>query len=121
MAGKALKASGKQVIKYSRDGAVARDLAESSETRISGRTEDAVLKVEHTDEILTVRGERPEQTPQEESHKRHKPHYEAEQQTATENTQPSALQFEDKTFKISETDTPAPVTNEPQPAVEPVG
>ena len=40
MAGKALKASGKQVIKYSRDGAVARDLAESSETRISGRTED---------------------------------------------------------------------------------
>ena len=40
MAGKALKASGKQVIKYSRDGAVARDLAESSETRISGRTEN---------------------------------------------------------------------------------
>jgi hypothetical protein len=40
MAGKALKSSGKQVIKYSHDGAVERDLAESSETRIGGRTED---------------------------------------------------------------------------------
>ena len=121
MAGKALKSSGKQVIKYSRDGAVERNLAENSEKRISDRTEDAVLKVERTDEKLTSRGERPEQPPQEESHKRHKPHYEPEQQTVAENTQPSALQFEDKTFKFSETDTPAPIRNEPQPAVEPVG
>ena len=121
MAGKALKTSGKQVIKYSRDGAVERNLAENSEKRISDRTEGAVLKVEHTDEKLTVRGERTEQPTQEESHKRHKPHYEPEQQTVAENTQPSALQFEDKTFKFSETDPPAPVINEPQPAVEPVG
>lgn len=40
MAGKVLKSSGKRVMKYSRDGVVERDLAESSETRISGRTED---------------------------------------------------------------------------------
>ena len=44
MAGKQLQASGKRVMKYSRDGAVESDLLQQSETRISGRTEDAVLK-----------------------------------------------------------------------------
>ncbi|MBO6229253.1 MAG: hypothetical protein J6O50_01685 [Ruminiclostridium sp.] len=73
MAGKALKASGKRVIKYSRDGAVARDLAESSETRISGRTEDAVLKVEHTDERFNSRGGASEPPEQEQKHRRHTP------------------------------------------------
>ncbi len=33
MAGKALKASGKRVMKYSRDGAVERDLLQQSETK----------------------------------------------------------------------------------------
>lgn len=119
MAGKALKSSGKQVIKYSRDGAVERNLAENSEKRISDRTEDAVLKVEHTDEKLTVRGERTEQPTQEESHKRHKPHYEPEQQTVAENTQPSALQFEDKTFKFDDTVNPAPAANNMAAGVPP--
>ncbi len=61
MAEKALKAIGKRVMKYSRDGAVERDLLQQSETRISGRTEDAVLKVEHTDDRLNTRGDTSEQ------------------------------------------------------------
>ena len=53
MAGKELKASSKKVLKISRDGAVERDLVQESETRISGRTQDAVLKKDSpVDELL---------------------------------------------------------------------
>ena len=116
MAGKALKASGKQVIKYSRDGTVARDLAESSEIRISGRTEDAVLKVEHTDERFNAHGTVPEQPETEQKHRRHTPSDVQEQPQNTENGQSSSdLKFEDKTFKFDDTDIPIPPENEPAP------
>ena len=78
MAGKALKASGKQVIKYSSDGAVERDLAESSETRISGRTEDAVLKTEAPADEMFSKNHKPE--PDMVQSKRHKPRFIDEQQ-----------------------------------------
>ena len=104
MAGKALKASGKRVMKYSCDGAVERNLAESSETRISGRTEDAVLKVEHTDERFNAHGTVPEQPETEQKHRRHNPSDVQEQPQNTENGQSNSdLKFEDKTFKF---DTP---------------
>ena len=116
MAGKALKASGKQVIKYSRDGAVARDLAESSETRISGRTEDAVLKVEHTDERLNVRGVSSEQPEPEHKHRRHTPQ---EQQNTDTGKSSTDLKFEDKTFKFDDTVNPAPAANNTSAGVPP--
>ncbi len=122
MAGKALKASGKRVMKYSRDGAVARDLAESSETRISGRTEDAVLKVEHTDERFNVRGVSSEQPEPEHKHRRHTPSDVQEPPQNTDNVQSSTdLKFEDKTFKFNDTDIPAPSANEPAPVEAPAG
>ena len=88
MAGKALKASGKRVMKYSRDGAVARDLAESSETRISGRTEDAVLQKERTDERFDTRGVAPEQSDPEHKRRWHTLSVVQEQPQNTENGQP---------------------------------
>ena len=103
MAGKALKASGKRVMKYSRDGAVERDLAESSETRISGRTEDAVLKVDHTDERFNARGTAHESPETEQKHRRHTPQ---EQQNTDTVQQNSDLKFEDKTFKFDDTTFP---------------
>ena len=120
MAGKALKASGKRVMKYSCDGAVERNLAESSETRISGRTEDAVLKVEHTDERFNAHGTVPEQPETEQKHRRHNPSDVQEQPQNTENGQSNSdLKFEDKTFKFDDTDIPAPAANEPVPVEAP--
>lgn len=46
MAGKELKATEKTVLKHSRDGVMEKNLASSSEKRVSKRTEDAVLKAE---------------------------------------------------------------------------
>ena len=109
MAGKALKASGKRVMKYSRDGAVERDLAENSESRISGRTEDAVLQKARTDERFNAHGTVPEQPETEQKHRRHNPSDVQEQPQNTENGQSSSdLKFEDKTFKFDDTDIPAP-------------
>lgn len=120
MAGKALEASGKRVMKYSRDGAVERNLAESSETRISGRAEDAVLKVEHTDERFNAHGTVPEQPETEQKHRRHNPSDVQEQPQNTENGQSNSdLKFEDKTFKFDDTDIPAPAANEPVPVETP--
>ena len=122
MAGKALKASGKRVMKYSRDGAVERDLAESSETRVSGRTEDAVLQKERNDERFDTRGVAPEQSDPEHKHRRHNPSDVQEQPQNTENGQSSSdLKFEDKTFKFDDTDIPAPAANEPAPIEAPAG
>ncbi len=109
MAGKALKASGKRVMKYSRDGAVERDLAENSETRISGRTEDAVLKVEHTDERLNVHSVSSEPSEPEQKHRRHTPQ---EQQNTDTGQSSTDLKFEDKTFKFDDTVNPAPAGND---------
>ena len=78
MAGKALKASGKRVMKYSRDGAVERDLLQQSETRISGRTEDAVLKTEALADEKFGKNHKPE--PNMVQSKRHKPRFIDEQQ-----------------------------------------
>ena len=120
MAGKALKASGKRVMKYSRDGAVERDLAESSETRISGRTEDAVLQKERTDERLNARASIAGQPEQEHKHRRHTPADVQEQPQNAENGQPNSdLKFEDKTFKFDDTDIPVPTANEPAPVEAP--
>ena len=116
MAGKALKASGKRVMKYSRDGAVECDLLQQSETRISGRTEDAVLKVEHTDERFNVRGVSSEQPEPEHKHRRHTPQ---EQQNTDTGQSSTDLKFEDKTFKFDDTDIPAPAANEPVPVGAP--
>ena len=112
MAGKALKASGKRVIKYSRDGAVARNLAESSETRISDRTEEAVLQIEHTDERFNVRGVSSEQPEPEHKRRRHTPQ---EQQNTDTGQSSTDLKFEDKTFKLDDTDISVPPANEPAP------
>lgn len=46
MAGKELKATEKTVLKHSRDGVVEKNLADSSEKRVSKHTEEAVLKTE---------------------------------------------------------------------------
>ncbi|MBP3854069.1 MAG: hypothetical protein IK990_00470 [Ruminiclostridium sp.] len=120
MAGKALKASGKRVVKYSRDGAVERDLAESSETRISGRTEDAVLQKERTDERLNARESTTGQPEPEHKHRRHTPSDVQEQPQNTENGQSNSdLKFEDKTFKFDDTDIPAPAVNETVPVEAP--
>ena len=78
MAGKALKAGGKRVMKYSRDGAVERDLLQQFETRISGRTEDAVLKTEAPADELFGKGHKPQE--QAEQPKHHKPRFIDEQQ-----------------------------------------
>ena len=116
MAGKALKASGKQVIKYSRDGAVERDLLQQSETRISDRTEDAVLQKERTDERLDVRKSVAGQPEPEHKRRRHNPSDVQEQPQNTENGQSSSdLKFEDKTFKFDDTDIPIPPANETVP------
>ena len=120
MAGKALKASGKRVMKYSRDGAVERDLAESSETRVSGRTEDAVLQKERTDERLNARESTTGQPEPEHKHRRHTPSDVQEQPQNTENGQSNSdLKFEDKTFKFDDTDIPAPAVNETVPVEAP--
>ena len=116
MAGKALKASGKRVMKYSRDGAVERDLAENSESRISGRTEDAVLQKERTDERLDVRENTAGQPEPEHTHRRHTPSDVQEQPQNTDNGQSNSdLKFEDTTFKFDDTDIPAPAVNETVP------
>ena len=116
MAGKALKASGKRVMKYSRDGAVERDLAESSETRISGRTEDAVLQKERNDERFDTRGVALEQPEPEQKRRRHTPSDVQEQPQNTENGQSNSdLKFEDTTFKFDDTDISVPPANEPAP------
>ena len=99
MAGKALKASGKRVMKYSRDGAVERNLAESSETMISDRTEEAVLQIEHTDERFNVRGVSSEQPEPEHKRRRHTPQ---EQQNTDTGQSSTDLKFEDKTFKFDD-------------------
>ena len=112
MAGKALKASGKRVIKYSRDGAVARNLAERSETRISDRTEDAVLQKERTDERLDVRKSVAGQPEPEHKRRRHTPQEQQNTDTVQLN---SDLKFEDKTFKFDDTDIPVPPANETVP------
>ena len=120
MAGKALKASGKRVMKYSRDGAVERDLAESSETRISGRTEDAVLQKERNDERFDTRGVALEQSEPEQKRRRHNPSDVQEQPQNTENGQSSSdLKFEDTTFKFDDTDIPIPPANETVPVEAP--
>lgn len=108
MAGKQLQASGKKVLSITRDGAVERDLAENSETRISGRTEDAVLKVEHSDERLNVRGVSSEQPEPEHKNRRHTPQ---EQQNTDIGQQNRDLKFEEKTFKFDDTVIPAPAAN----------
>ena len=120
MAGKALKASGRRVMKYSRDGAVERDLAESSETRISGRTEDAVLQKERNDERFDTREVAPEQSEHEHKHRRHTPSDVQEQSQNTEDRQSSTdLKFEDKTFTFDDTDIPVPPANETVPVEAP--
>ena len=116
MAGKALKASGKRVMKYSRDGAVERDLLQQSETRISGRTEDAVLKVEHTDERFNARGTAHESPETEQKHRRHTPQ---EQQNTDTGQSSTDLKFEDKTFKFDDTVNPAPAANNTPAGVPP--
>lgn len=51
MAGKELKSSDKTVLKYSRDGVLEKKLTDQSETRVSRRTEEAVLKTEALSDI----------------------------------------------------------------------
>lgn len=50
MAGQELKATEKVVLKMSKDGAVQRNLADDSVSRVSKRTADAILKQERTTE-----------------------------------------------------------------------
>ena len=50
MAGKELKATDKVVLKNSRDGAVQKNLADDSVSRVSKRTADAILKQERIPE-----------------------------------------------------------------------
>ena len=120
MAGKALKASGKRVMKYSRDGAVERNLAENSESRISSRTEDAVLQKERTDERLNARESIAGQPEQEHKHRRHTPSDVQEQTRNAENGQSNSdLKFEDKTFKFDNADIPAPTANKTVPVEAP--
>ena len=65
-------------MKYSRDGAVERDLLQQSETRISGRTEDAVLKAEAPADELFGKDHKSQE--QSEQPKHHKPRFIDEQQ-----------------------------------------
>jgi hypothetical protein len=72
MAGKQLQASEKKVLKISRDGAVERNLVQDSETRISQRTEDAVLKAEDpADELFGKDHKSQEQAEHSKPHKEH--------------------------------------------------
>ena len=52
MAGQELKATDKVVLKNSRDGAVEKNLADGSTTRVSGKLTEAVLKPTKTPEQL---------------------------------------------------------------------
>ena len=70
MAGKALKASGKKVLKITRDGAVERDLLQQSETRISGRTEEAVLKTEASADELFGKDHKPQEQAEQPKHQK---------------------------------------------------
>lgn len=81
---------------------------QQSETRISGSTEDAVLKVEHTDERFNARGTAHESPETEQKHRRHTPQ---EQQNTDTGQSSTDLKFEDKTFKFDDTVNLAPVTN----------
>ena len=109
MAGKALKASGKQVIKYSRDGAVARDLLQQSETRISGRTEDAVLKTEAPADDMLGKNHKPELDM--EPPKRHKPRFIDEQQDTGSKLQADYATHREETPLTFENTAPVPTTS----------
>ncbi len=109
MAGKQLQASGKKVMKYSRDGAVERDLLQQSETRISGRTEDAMLKVEHTDDEMFGKNHKPEQDI--DHPKRHKPRFIDEQQDTGSKLQADYATHREETLLTFENTAPAPTTS----------
>lgn len=82
MAGKELKAQSKKVLKISRDGAVERDLVQKSEIRISGITQDAVLKKDSPVDELFASHEKPQDTA--EKPKKRKPRFiDTQQQEAS--------------------------------------
>ena len=110
MAGKALKASEKKVLKYSRDGAVEQNLVQGTETRISGRTEDAVLKADTPAEELYGKDHR--EAPETETPKHHKPRFIQEQQDGG-----SKLQADYATHR---TETPLTFENVPKTENTPV-
>ena len=109
MAGNALKASGKRIMKYSRDGAVERDLAESSETRISGSTEDAVLKTEAPADEMFGKNHKPEQDI--DHPKRHKPRFIDGQQDTGSKLQTDYATHREETPLTFENTAPAPTTS----------
>ena len=109
MAGKALKASGKRVMKYSRDGDVERDLLQQSETRISGRTEDAVLKTEALADEMFGKNHKPE--PNMVQSKRHKPRFIDEQQDTGSKLQADYATHREETPLTYENTAPVPTTS----------
>ena len=109
MAGKASKAGGKRVMKYSRDGAVERDLLQQSETRISGRTEDAVLKTEAPADELFGKDHKPQE--QAEQPKHHKPRFIDEQQDTGSKLQADYATHREETPLTFENTAPVPTTS----------
>ena len=109
MAGKALKASGKRVMKYSRDGAVERDLLQQSEIRISDRTEDAVLKTEAPADELFGKDHKPQE--QAEQPKHQKLRFIDEQQDTGSKLQADYATHREETPLTFETTAPVPTTS----------
>ena len=109
MAGKQLQASGKRVMKYSRDGAVESDLLQQSETRISGRTEDAVLKTEAPADEMFGKNHKPEQDI--DHPKRHKPRFIDEQQDTGSKLQADYATHREETPLTFENTAPMPTTS----------
>lgn len=106
MAGKALKSSGKTVLKISRDGAVERNLVQDTETRISQRAEDAVLKAEAPADELFGKDHKSQE--QSEQPKHHKPRFIDEQQDTGSKLQADYATHRKETPLTFENNAPAP-------------
>ncbi len=106
MAGKALKSSGKTVLKISRDGAVERNLVQDTETRISQRAEDAVLKAEAPADELFGKDHKSQE--QSEQPKHHKPRFIDEQQDTGSKLQADYATHREETPLTFENNAPAP-------------
>ena len=114
MAGKQLQASEKKVLKISRDGVMERNLVQDTETRISRRSEDAILKAATSADELFGNDHKPRE--QAEQPKHHKPRFIDEQQDTGSKLQADYVTHEEETPPTSENNAP-----EPTPPVESTG